>query len=553
MAWSFSDEIHALAGYDADSTSTAVSGETFVVHTNQWLTEGAREVINNLPDNLQKLCTSMQSFTSAAAGSEAETLNTGKIFGVFAGSVNCRLIANTDKYRASDSGDVLYATSTDPAYYIESNYINVLPASLSCKYEEVAYPTVANTDTGILVFPDEAEHLVVLYAATKALQYRMQIKSSDLPSDSDLNAVPPDVPSLTSVTFTSIDSALDAALPSTHAINTKATVVAGGVFGSSTAPDYITPTTTITGEDWVDEYPLAQVDLATPLTALNNNVDLAKAVIDSAPVPPDSASAFSLGGEFDDAMGKAKALIDDAGSLTQGDDAEAHLASEDSELVASTVQIASQELQRANLGLQDAVQTFTSGLGQFSAEVQAYQAEVAEMSARAQGYIQTAQGYANEVKTRLSATQTKIGEYQARVQDALNVFNEANASFQGNIQEAVQELQVANQRNIAAAQGELQKNIDNENRSQQRQFQNSINDMKAIFDNNAELIQKFGVEIQEYQAEVGAQVQEYTQNLQADGVGYQWLQDQYTRLKAEYDQAFMIAAPKPQPQEPVRR
>ena len=119
MAWSFSDEIHSLAGYDADSTSTSTSGETLVVHTNQWLTDGAREVINNLPINLQKLCTDMITFTSAAAGSEAETLNTGKIFNVFAGSVNCRLIANADKYRASDSGDVLYATSTDPAYYIE--------------------------------------------------------------------------------------------------------------------------------------------------------------------------------------------------------------------------------------------------------------------------------------------------------------------------------------------------------------------------------------------------------------------------------------------------
>ena len=35
--------------------------------------------------------------------------------------------------------------------------------------------------------------------------------------------------------------------------------------------------------------------------------------------------------------------------------------------------------------------------------------------------------------------------------------------------------------------------------------------MKAIFDNNAELIQKYQVEIAAYQAEVGTQVQEYQQ------------------------------------------
>ena len=86
----------------------------------------------------------------------------------------------------------------------------------------------------------------------------------------------------------------------------------------------------------------------------------------------------------------------------------------------------------------------------------------------------------------------------------------------------------------------------NEDRSQERQLQNGLNDMKAIYDNNAQLIQKYQAEVATYQAEVGAEIQEYTQNLQGDGVGYQWLQDQYNRLKAEYDQAFVIAAPKPQ-------
>ena len=70
--------------------------------------------------------------------------------------------------------------------------------------------------------------------------------------------------------------------------------------------------------------------------------------------------------------------------------------------------------------------------------------------------------------------------------------------------------------------------------------------INQFFDNNAELIQKYQTEVTTYQAEVAAEVQEYTQNLQGDGMGYQWLQDQYTRLKAEYDQAFMIAAPKQQ-------
>jgi hypothetical protein len=134
----------------------------------------------------------------------------------------------------------------------------------------------------------------------------------------------------------------------------------------------------------------------------------------------------------------------------------------------------------------------------------------------------------------------KLAEVQALMQDELNEFNQENIAFQAGVQEAMAEFQSGNQ--IA---------ISNAERSQNRQLQNAINDMKAIFDDNAQSIQKFATELQEYQAETALQVQEYTQNLQADGMGYQWLQGQYAALKAEYDAAFAIAAPKPQA--PARR
>ena len=402
------------------------------------------------------------------------------------------------QYLVTDVESLHYASKYNPVYMITQNRnVHVFPAPSSAgndgfkvlyvnySPEETDGTALDHASTGIKWFPDDKVYLVVIYASMRSLQAKM---GDTTITDLSVTAVPPDVPSLSS----------------------------SSVSFSQSVPTYTSPTTTISGVAWATEYPATEVDLATPLAAIVTNIDLANATIDASPVPPDNATAFSLGGEFDDAMAKAKALIDDAGSLTQGDDAEAHLASEDSELVASTVQVASQELQRANLGLQDALQTFTSGLGKFSAETQAYQAEVAEMSARAQGYIQTAQGYANEVKTRLSATQTKIAEYQARIQDALNEFNEANVIYQAQLQLS---------------------------------FKNADFDSQE----DARLVQKYQAEYAGYTAEVGAQVQEYTQNLQADGMGYQWLQGQYAALKAEYDAAFMIAAPKPQPQQQVRR
>ena len=533
MAWSFSDEIHALAGYDADSTDATASGETFAVHTNRWLTEGAKEVIKSLPSDLQKLCTSVQSFTSAAAGSEAETLSTGKIFSVFAGSVSCRLIANTDKYRAEDSGDFLYATSTDPAYYIESNYINVLPTSLSCKYEEVQYPSVANTDTAIAVFPDEAEHLVVLYAAMKALQYRMQIKSSDLPSDSDLNAVPPDVPTLSSITFGSIDSDINASLPT----YTTATVSAGGVYGANTAPAYTKPTIT------------ARVAFASYWT-VGDFGDSDPGALSITAVPPDVPT-----------LGTTSVTITGTAPTYDNDIANTEIGEVSTELDNEDIELASARINEAQLIIQNELNEFNEDqieyqallqkdlrdaefdnqedarkLQKFQAEISEYQAEV---NTQVQEYSQKLSRYQLELNTVYQAwaktESDSLQQYSVDIQNELNEYNKENISFQANIQEAVQEIQTANQVNIAKAQGELQLNMDNENRSQQREFQNAINDMQAIAQNNQSLISKYTSESQAYTAEIGAQVQEFTTKMQKHTTDYQWLQGQHAALKIDYD------------------
>ena len=139
----------------------------------QWLRDGTREVINILPPNLKEYCYSKQTFTSNAAGSEAETMITGQLGSVFAGSVECREIRPRDKFKAADSSSLHKASNLDPVFYVEGNKINVLPASSSGIYYVVADPTVAHGSSSIDNFPNEAEHLVVLYAAIKATEFLM--------------------------------------------------------------------------------------------------------------------------------------------------------------------------------------------------------------------------------------------------------------------------------------------------------------------------------------------------------------------------------------------
>ena len=142
-----------------------------------WMGDGAKEIINVMPDGLRVLCASEATFTSGTPN----TLNTGKVLFITRndGTIDkpCRNIPALLAGRAADTVDMQYASATEPAFFIKNNTIDVLPASGACKYSEVQYPTVdASADSAIAVFPDEAEYLVVLYASIKALQQLMTAK-----------------------------------------------------------------------------------------------------------------------------------------------------------------------------------------------------------------------------------------------------------------------------------------------------------------------------------------------------------------------------------------
>lgn len=191
MAWDFGAEIHALSGFDADNSGTLDSiatGETFQAHANQWLTDGAKEVINLLP---RKLKEKSMSITNLYIGNTDTTMRIdgkGDILYVTRENADSGVFAPCRKINAmygdltNDSGNIIYGSSaTDPVYYIESNssgnstlFVKPTPtAAQPAKVYHIAYPTVTYNNSIIDNFPDEAEHLVVLYAAIKATEYMM--------------------------------------------------------------------------------------------------------------------------------------------------------------------------------------------------------------------------------------------------------------------------------------------------------------------------------------------------------------------------------------------
>ena len=192
MAWDFGAEISALSGFNADYDVDISTGETYRAHANQWLTDGAKEVINILPRKLKEKCmtetTLSNSPTTLDLDAPADGLVIGDIFHVTRLSadsngvrVPCRKIPSSHGELSGDSSDMIYyATVTDPVYWItassDATILNVNPtptANQTAIVFHVAYPTVTYSQSTITNFPNEAEYLVVLYAAIKATEYMM--------------------------------------------------------------------------------------------------------------------------------------------------------------------------------------------------------------------------------------------------------------------------------------------------------------------------------------------------------------------------------------------
>tara|TARA_R100001594_G_scaffold148096_1_gene202474 strand:- start:2117 stop:2776 length:660 start_codon:yes stop_codon:yes gene_type:complete len=181
MAWDFAAEIHALSGFDADDTSTtSSSGETLSTHATQWLTDGAKEVVN-LSSNSSKYKSIISTTNTLNTSSPTLTLNDGNVSNVvfYDGTrlQSCRMIPANMKGRVNDVNDLMnFATSSDPVCWINAGVLEIFPTPTDSNYgkaDTLNYPTVTYSDSSISSFPNELEKMVVLYASIKATEYMM--------------------------------------------------------------------------------------------------------------------------------------------------------------------------------------------------------------------------------------------------------------------------------------------------------------------------------------------------------------------------------------------
>ena len=434
-------------------TSLSIGGSSAPTQTEltQFLTDGAAEVINAMPRKLKFFCATEDTFTSAAVGSEAETLVSGEVLAVTRsdGTIEqpCREIPAKLRGRASDSADMNAATATDPVYYIYDGKINAIPTSGSCKYLEVNNPAVAFGDSNVSNFPNEYEYLIPLYASVKSLQNALAAKASN--SDN-------------TTALTAINTELD----ETQAV---CDLVNGQVDNAVTALSNMATEIALANQE-VDD---ALTEIAEAISLTDSSSSAIKTAVDAMATAngkfrADGSDPALFGDEStyhtsNSAMTNVKTYVDRAITYINGDfpnanyDLAANLADVDSSITSEDIELANSRIQQVQATLAAAksdldiaqtyitewntmVQTLVSEVNTFASEANArygwINAKVAVWQgelAAAQGYMNTANGYANQAsgfnanaQGYATEVQTKLGiaqGYSNEIQTRLNVIS----------------------------------------------------------------------------------------------------------------------------------
>ena len=233
----FEAQVEALTSLSIDGSSAPTQTEL-----SQFLTDGAKEVLNSLPRSKQSLFTTSNDLNGSSPNF---TVLGSEIFSVTRddGTINqpCRIVRPELNGRIRDADDMMAATATDPAYYITNNILSVVPEPTNAQNAHVHtlnYPTVAFSDSVIAKFPDDGEYLVALYGAIKSLSNKL---STLIKSDLSISASAPSAPSLATLSYSNASNS-DASSSAVSAI-TVSTVSKADISGD--VPAYTKPSTTV--------------------------------------------------------------------------------------------------------------------------------------------------------------------------------------------------------------------------------------------------------------------------------------------------------------------
>ena len=293
-----------MANFDAQVVElVGVTYSTDQAALDQFITEGANEVINAMPRSIMERVAEETTFTDTVSSEGHKVLAVLKHDGTI--DQPCRKVPAFKRGRIQDSSDMEFANSSDPAYYIQNSLITLFPTGAGKLVSMPTYsqssPLDASAIATITNFPNEYEYLVVLYAAIKALQ---QVLNSIVLADASI-----------SYSNASVGGSITAAVDSITVAPTDAVGSAGSAY---TSPS-VTGDAGLTGmeagvlKDATDQIEFDTFwDTLADMIETNEDIELA-----STQIAKISTYINAFQAEVQDAQAAMQATIEDARQSTQ--------------------------------------------------------------------------------------------------------------------------------------------------------------------------------------------------------------------------------------------
>jgi len=600
---SFKTDVEAITGLTLDSDgNTRCTG---------FLKEGVLDVTNR-HISLKPQDASQYQRASSEQTAQGLDLNSATILSVVreSGTDNdwraCRPITVDVQSRVTDINSIHYASKYNPAFLIHDDgklYVYPEPSSNPDAYKvyyvnndpvDGAGNSLTYDDISIGYFPLDKVYLVTIYAGIKELDYLAGSKHvmPTIPTDIAEPVLPNTLADANiGVDFVepiweelSLSSIPDMNLPEAPVAPSIDTISVGS-FGS--APAYNKPTLNLDAAPTINDLTITAIPPVAP-TLSSTSISFSE----SAPtyIPP---------------------------VLNTPDYADVNTwinTEEDPEMAASRLQDIQVKISQFQAEVQNSVQSFTEQSTEYTTKFQEA-TQNAQLSSKdedqsIQLYVQQLQEYQvsvnkevqqftnnmnKDIKLWESKRLSDVQEFTSKVQDELNEFNSQNAAYQTDFQKAVQDAQLGESEEARKLQqygqdiqnysAQVNKEIQ---RWQTEEFTKVFNEWSTRYQGNLAKytqdiqkevarinsnIQKFQVEtgydtsvytldiqkaIQTYQQDVAnysAKIQKYGAQVQKVKMDIDLYQQKSLKLQKQYDNAFLMMAPKQmqQQQQPARR
>jgi len=478
----FKTRIDDLTGF-ASTDDTALS---------DWLSAGARSVMNVLPLNKLERVASNENFTNNIDVEGKKILSVVRKDNNHASKIYtpCRKLPPSMMGRVNDTNYMEAASESDPAYIIQNDVLNTYPGSNASNDSRVVFVnssiTVAHGDSAIANFPDEAEEAVVLYGARNALNRLMNAMNTI--SALSISSSAPSTPDAPSISYSdasvgsSVSSAQDAVATAQDSIATAQDSIAAAQDG-------------YTGETSV-----------SPGSA-SGSTDSAYSKV--TPTTSNSGSLTTL-------TAGAKGTADDQIDSDKFFDVAADLIESDEDVELATAQIAK----------------INSYVNAFKTEVENEKAAMTATIKDAELATQASIASARETtraNTAIASSKTTAGT--AKMQASTSA---ATAKMQASTSAATAKMQASTGAAVQKMQLSTNAAIELMRQATSVSVQNEARTLEAAIQDYVQEISRFQVDIGKFSANVNKEVQQYNSNLQKDIAKYSWYEKQYAMIDARY-------------------